>query len=353
MTNDASRQPSSTAPDWEAIARYLAGESTDGEAVRVRGWLEANPGGKAVIERLDTVITIEQPGVDVEAALRNVHARMAEPTVLPRLGLERGGANRARRSPWIIPALAAAAIVVVAVTVSRRSSSGPNVALAPAAHTYSTAVGQRDSVLLADGSRIILGPDSRLTVPGDYGTGSRTVELHGDGYFDVRHDAARPFAVHVANALVEDVGTTFTVESDPGDTTAVAVMAGMVRLRPAGSEPTAGALLAAGDRGSLTADGRVHAYPHGAHADDAAWTAGRLVFRDASLARVAGEIHRWYGIELRVTDSSLLNHHVTTTLNGESADQMLRILRLALGVRIDRQGDTAIVSPSRGGAIVR
>jgi transmembrane sensor len=192
-----------------------------------------------------------------------------------------------------------------------------------------------------------------LTVPNDYGTTTRAVELHGDAFFDVRHDAAKPFAVRVANALVEDVGTTFTVESDPGDTTAVAVLTGSVRLRPAGSSPTAGTLLEAGDRGALAANGDVHAYPRTAGADDAAWTAGRLVFHDASLARVAGEIRRWYGIELRVTDSSLLNRHVHTTLNGESADQMLKILGLMLGAHIERQGDTAIVSLSRGSATMR
>ena len=89
--------------------------------------------------------------------------------------------------------------------------------------------------MLADGSRVILGPDSRLTVPADFGSTARAVELKGDGYFDVRHDAAKPFTVRVANALVEDVGTTFTVESDAGDTTSVSVLSGSVRLRANGT----------------------------------------------------------------------------------------------------------------------
>ena len=77
--------------------------------------------------------------------------------------------------------------------------------------------------MLADGSRVVLGPDSRLTVPADFGSGARAVELEGDGYFDVRHDAAKPFAVRVGQALVEDVGTTFRVESDDGNATSVSV----------------------------------------------------------------------------------------------------------------------------------
>src|SRR6185503_14021413 len=109
------------------------------------------------------------------------------------------------------------------------------------------------------------------------------------------------------------------------------------------SHATDGAVLAAGDRGSIAKDGSIRAFPHAAGADDAAWISGRLVFRDASFSRVAAELHRWYGIELRAADAPLLARHVTTTLEGESADQALKILGLSLGARIERHGDTATV----------
>src|SRR5437773_2333720 len=149
MSNDASghadrRSTPGNAPDWEAIARYLAGESSAAESAIVERWLEEHPGDRALVQRLDYIVTPEVEHVD--------------------------------------------------------------------------------------GSRVILGPDSRLTVRGGYGTASRDVELSGDAYFDVHHDAAKPFAVHVAKAVIEDIGTTFTVESDGADTTTVAVLTGSVRL---------------------------------------------------------------------------------------------------------------------------
>jgi transmembrane sensor len=235
----------------------------------------------------------------------------------------------------------------------RSSSKAPSTD-APAARNYATRTGQRDSIMLADGSRVILGPDSRLTVPADYGTDARSIELHGDGYFDVRHDATKPFTVRVANALVEDIGTTFTVESDAGDTTSVSVLSGSVRLRPQGSPASAGAILAAGDRGSLTVNGQVHAYPNTVRTDDASWTTGRVVFHDASLPRIVAEIHRWYGVDLRIADTSMLSRHVTTTFDAsDSIDQVLRSLSLTLGARFDRQGDSATIHPNSGPATVR
>jgi transmembrane sensor len=309
--------------------------------------LEANPAEKDLVARLDAaVVTDAGADVDVEAALARVHARMGETERRPRLTLDRGRSPARWRTIAVGALLTAAAVVGIMVTLrSAHVASTPTVI---AAHTYSTQVGKRDSVKLADGTRVLLGPDSRLTVPADYGTTTRTVELHGDGYFDVQHDAAKPFAVRVGAALIEDVGTTFTVESDAGDATSVAVVTGSVRLRGSNSSPDGGVVLAAGDRGWIDAQGNARAERQSVRDDDVAWTTGRLVFREASLTRVAGEIHRWYGVTLHVADSSLLERHVTASFAGEPIDQVLKIIGLTLGARVERQGDSATVTTIHG-----
>ena len=327
------------APDWEAIARYLAGESQPEEASIIEQWLEAHPHDRELVERLDAEATIEAADVDVEAALARVHARMAEPSrprVLPM--------PPARRPLWqplgVIGLLAAAAVVGLVVT--RDSGTTPDESgTALSARVYTTGVGQRDSVRLVDGTRVVLGPDSRLTVPGYYGATGRSVELRGDGYFDVVHDATKPFAVRVGQAVVEDIGTTFSVESDDAAATSVSVVTGSVRLRQAASEPTSGVVLAAGDRGSIDEAGRASAKQHVVRDEDIAWTRGQLIFRDAPLSRVANELRRWYGVTLRVNDSALLNTPVSTSFAGEPADRVLNIIGLTLGARVQRQGDTA------------
>jgi transmembrane sensor len=345
MTDDVSptgRHPGSgsgAAPDWEAIARYLAGESRPEEASIIGQWLEAHPRDRELVERLEAEATIEPPDVDVEAALTRVHARMAEPARPRVLSMP-----PARRPLWqplgVIGLLAAAAVVGVVVTRQLRRVPDQG-AKATLARTYTTGVGQRDSVRLSDGTRVVLGPDTRFTVPADYGTTSRSVELRGDGYFDVVHDAAKPFAVRVGGAVVEDIGTTFSVESDDAAATSVSVVTGSVRLRQAASEPTSGVVLAAGDRGSIDESGRATAQQHVVRDEDVAWTRGQLVFRDAPLSRVANELRRWYGVTLRVNDSALLSTPVSTSFAGEPADRVLDIIGLTLGARVQRQGDTA------------
>ncbi|HEY4215494.1 MAG TPA: FecR domain-containing protein [Gemmatimonadaceae bacterium] len=348
-------------PDWEALARFLAGESPDNEAVVMRDWLASHPQDRALIEVLQSADgdeTASRPGavdmsdVDVEAALSAVHRRMEtaaeSPVVSPGLTVQRGGAPRPRhRALLVTSALAAAAIIVAYVTVRRGPVVAPPAEAAPS-RLYATGFGQRDSVILGEGSRIILGPDSRLMVPIDYGSTTRSVELLGDAYFEIRHDASKPFSVKVGHALIEDVGTTFTVESDAADTVSVSVLTGSVRLRLGEAKASSGVVLDAGDRGSFTADGFTHAYPHTATAADSAWTTGRLVFQGASLDRVGSEIHRWFGVTVIVADSSLTSRHVTASFNGESVDQVLKIVGLTLGARIERKGDSAFVYSSGG-----
>jgi transmembrane sensor len=331
---------SGAAPDWEAIARYLAGESQPEEASVIEQWLESHPRDRELVERLNTEASIELPEVDVEAALTRVHARMNEKSGPRVLSMQRPG----RRPLWqplgVVGLLAAAAIVGVVVT--RQSGTIPDESgTALSARVYTTGVGQRDSVRLVDGTRVVLGPDSRLTVAGYYGATGRSVELRGDAYFDVVHDAGKPFAVRVGQAVIEDIGTTFSVESDETDATSVSVVTGSVRLRQAQSEPASGVVLAAGDRGSIDESGRATAQQHVVRDEDIAWTRGQLVFRDAPLSRVANELRRWYGVTLRVSDSALLSTRVSTSFAGEPTERVLDIIGLTVGARVQRQGDTA------------
>ncbi|HXD48687.1 MAG TPA: FecR domain-containing protein [Gemmatimonadaceae bacterium] len=360
-------------PDWDELARYAAGETDASESARVSAWLETHPADHALVEALAQPITDTVAGtVDVEAALARVHGLMQNtrraadvghrrPILAPaahRPGLLRAPATRPRRwrAATAASLLAAAAVVLLIFTRHRRPPSGGQLA----ARTYTTSVGQRDSILLADGSRVVLGPDSRLEVSAylapTYAQGSRDVTLHGDAVFVVEHNPARPFTVRVDGAVIEDIGTTFAIESDVGAATRVSVLAGSVRLR-AGSPRTAadtGVTLAAGDRGTVDLTGRARAERRAPVADDAAWTSGRLAFRDAPMAQITGELHRWYGVLLNVADSSLADRHVTTTFESdEPVDDVLTKIGLALGARVERHGNLATLTLKRGSVPIR
>lgn len=357
-TQDSNFDPTAEPFDWDAVARYLAGESTPDEARAVRVWLAARPERAELVTALgrsfDRLAAADTSHVDVERALASVHARMSEPA----LSVERGSSLRfaprlrpaiplwRRPAPWLAAA-AAVAITAVGIARMRPGRGDPTPAPAPGAAAYTTATGARDSLRLPDGTRVILGPASRLTVAAGYGVARREVDLLGEGYFDVAHDTSHPFVVRAGAAAIEDIGTAFTVRADSASAVRVAVTAGRVRLsRAAGGE--SGVILEAGEVATLDSALRI---TRGVTTTDRelAWTRGRLVFRDAPMAQVAADLRRWYGLELPVADAALRGRHLTATFEKETPEQVLDVIGGALGVTLVRRGDVVVVGGSTRG----
>jgi transmembrane sensor len=336
--------------DWEAIARYLAGESPDAEADAVRAWLVARPADAELVTALDRTLdrlaVTPTAEIDVEAALQRAIARRdGERDAADVRPIRRVPTVSARRSLWRSPGLRAAAAVLVVAAGGLFWRVRQPASVAPA-RTFATGVGQRDSVSLPDGSHVVLGPSSRLVIASGYGDPNREVELTGEGYFEVKHDDAHTFTVRAGTATIRDVGTVFTVRTGDADRVRVAVREGAVLLD--GASAGRGVVLHQGDVGVVQGTGHAQAQRGTATSDDVAWTAGRLVFREAPLSEVAAELRRWYGLELRVTDSALARRPLTASFAGDTPDHVLEVIGLALGARVERHGDTAVVRPAEG-----
>ena len=341
--------------DWEAVARHMSGEDTAESRSHIEALL-AEPGNRELLASLDELtsrMSSEIPtDVDVEAALRMVKARFddTEPVSL-RLERSTTSVPTARRAKWRVPfpAIAAAALIAAGLgtwlTVSRHAPTGNKAT--PAPRMLATGVGIRDSLRLTDGTKVVLGPQSSIRVALGYDVSSRVVEVRGVAYFEVIHDAARPFTVKTSNATIQDVGTKFAVRTDSPDGVGVIVTEGSVSLAPVqGVAPPV--VLKAGDRGTLNSSGRVVTRHGAANDDDLAWLNGRLVFRETPISEVASELRRWYGIELQLADPSLAGRHLTATFSGEPADRVLEVIGLALGADIERHGDTAVIRSNKG-----
>jgi ferric-dicitrate binding protein FerR (iron transport regulator) len=109
--------------------------------------------------------------------------------------------------------------------------------------------------------------------------------------------------------------------------------------------------LAAGDIGVVVDNETVTSHHGGSAVPYLAWMRDSLVFREAPLSEVSNELRRWYGVVLRVEDSSLAKQHLTMTFSGDSLDLVLRVIALNLHrAEMERRGDTVIVRPSTGSA---
>ena len=365
MPNESDQLPEGRDADWDAIARWLAGESDPAETSAVETWVASHPLDArivAAVKEHETHVSaraelgVTETALDVEQALGAVRARIAADT--PRLTVIRGGAPRIPASApstaslapnrwlgWRGGVLAAAAGLAIYVGASRRAATNaPSVA----SREIVTKVGQRDSLTLTDGTRIVLAPGSRLTVAAGYGTRTREVTLDGAAYFDVQHNASLPFTVRARGAQINDIGTAFSVSTDAVGGVSVAVTHGIVAIRDTAVGAAGSVELRAGDRGALR-NGTVAVTRGSVTNDDVSWTTGHLAYRDTPLDDVRADLQRWYGIDLRVADPMLASRTLTGSSPSDSATATVRWIALLLGADVVQRGDTVFLQPAGRG----
>jgi transmembrane sensor len=336
--------------DWIRISESLAGRDSPTERAEFERWTAGTPERQRLVESLARVweraAEIQDPiDVDTPAAWRALRARLAlsgatEPRIEPRGVMELPAARVGR---WVGIA-AAAAIVVLGVggvlILRRASTQGVSRGQEPAVREVITAQGQRADLRLADGSRVVLGVDSKLRWPISFGAGAREVSLEGEALFVIAHDPAKPFVVHSRNAVIDDLGTEFGVRAYPEDRNVrVVVRSGTVALAVAPDPRVHRAVLQAGDGGSLAADGAMRV-EHGVDVDrELAFAEGRLELTDAPMSDVARALERWYGVQLVVDDTSLAHATVNASFAAhEEFSAVLRTLGRALGARVEQRG---------------
>lgn len=203
------------------------------------------------------------------------------------------------------------------------------------AQTYATASGQRATVTLADGSRVVLGPAT--TLHADWTPIQMTVTVQGKALFTVAHSSTRPFIVNTGRSTTRVLGTTFFVQQYGTDrTTQVAVINGRVSVR--GRPHGASAVLSANTAATVNDSGQVLVTPNIVVNDYAAWATGVLVFHNAPAGDVVAELGRTYGVDLELSDSLRLRQRLTwsVSVTDQSLSDVLDGLALLLDVHVVR-----------------
>ena len=234
----------------------------------------------------------------------------------------------------------AAAVVIAAgigITASRFIAEPPE-------RVYTTPIGGRETISFADGSKIELNTDTVLRTR--MTTSQRTVWLDkGEAYFQVKHDAAHPFAVMAEGHRVTDLGTAFLVRRDSGRLE-VSLVQGRARVE---SEtvlmPSQSATLAPGDVVVASANSMAMEKKSAADLDNAlAWRRGMLVFHRTPLADVAREYNRYNRTKIVIAGADVGRRVISATLPATDLNAFARMAREFFGLHVAQNGDEILIS---------
>jgi transmembrane sensor len=208
------------------------------------------------------------------------------------------------------------------------------IAPAPIVARYETARGEQRDVRLADGSTLHLNGATRVDVrlEGD----RRFAKLErGEAFFDVAHDAGRPFAVRAGSSEIRVLGTAFDVEMGRGEVK-LAVYRGKVRFGGAGSEAR-GVDVPAGWR-SRFGDGAA-ASPRRFDATREDWRQGWLDTDDMRLTELIDALNRRDGPMIMDPPPAIANLKLSGRLRTDNPRALLTAMGQAYGFRLVAEGE--------------
>jgi transmembrane sensor len=293
---------------------------SDAEQAEFQTWLMASPANRAAFWRLET-------------AWRDTDRLTAFHPASP-------SASVAARPPQFLPRILGAAIVVLTVIVF--GAGVGEYLLSQRTQLFETAVGARRTLFLADGSRVELNTNSEVHV---FRNGNRReiVLDKGEAYFEVKHDAVRPFIVMAGNGRVTDLGTKFVVRRE-GEALRIAVSDGRVRYDE-GRSAHRGAVLNAGDIAIVDSRSISIVRNHPVDiSNDFAWRRGALVFDNATLADVADEFNRYNSTKLVIADKEAQHIQIAGTFHANNLDAFVQTVRRVLMLHVEKRGSVIAIS---------
>jgi hypothetical protein len=173
-------------------------------------------------------------------------------------------------------------------------------------NTVRTPNGAQYHLRLADGTDVWLNAASSLRFPTAFQGADRIVAITGEAYFEVAHDAAKPFRVQTNGSQVEVLGTRFNVNAyEDGGQWKTTLIQGKVRV----TRDKAKVVLLPGHQARLNAvTGRFDV--KAANIEEAlAWKNGNFQFENTDIKTVMNQIARWYNVEVVFKDGIPEGHY--------------------------------------------
>ena len=196
-------------------------------------------------------------------------------------------------------------------------------------------------VVLADGTKVWLNSASRLIYPQSFMGKERRVVLSGEAFFDVTHDAERPFVVETSRMNVKVLGTRFNVNDyDDNEEVSTTLVNGSVEI-------------ISGDQQAFRLVPGEQAYGKENELEKrevnvrlyTSWIDGKFLFNNTELEEIAKQISRWYDVEIFFSSESVKKVRFTGAIvKFKPLEDLVRMIESTSQVRFSVKGKTIVIS---------
>ncbi len=320
----------------ELIPRYLVGETTSEEERRLLDWISLTEENERQYEAMKKVFNLSEKyyvnrvdetlDINIDQEWNHFINQINKREETPVRVLQ---SEKQPLSIWYKVAATLLILVVSGFIINYFTSRNTPT-------LYQTA-DNKLTVTLPDGSKVSLNRHSQLSYSVEFGEAKRTVELKGEAFFDVSHDATKPFIIHANSATIEVVGTSFNVRAyDVHKEVEVIVKTGMVKVLASEKE----VILTAGQKGTYSESKHQLNSVTNQDINFLSWNTQKVVFEETELRTVIETLNKTYGVNITIAATEVpTSCVVTVTFDHQTLDAVLHVLETTLNLKYNINGN--------------
>jgi len=329
--------------DWELLAKYLCGESSDEENALIHSWSEKDRQNLQLLSSLRDkwekipLMNIDESGTDI--AWEKVRQKVGGSRIIIPSHTARRITLRPSPSLAYLARVAALVVLILGSSYLIISRFTAISSLLTGATIVASDPANGKSIQLSDGSTVYLNADSRIVYNENRKEHIRNVRLKGEAFFEVRHDMENPFIVTAKNAIIRVTGTSFNIRTEENTgIVSVFVESGSVEVSRKGSDLLP-VIIEAGYSGLVTAAKIERVIP--ADPNLLSWKTKNLVFHETKMADVLEALNHTFHRNIVCKDERIMDFRFTGNFNNQPVDTILQVLSTAFHLKVDF-GDEAI-----------
>ena len=262
------------------------------------------------------------------------------------------------------------ALLCLAVLVSgffiwkKKDTSGvvlPEGSVLLSKNVYHTEKTQRKKITFEDGTIVLLNAETKISLRRGYNKETREVDLIGEAFFEVEHNAAVPFIVHTSKMDIKVLGTKFNVSAYPDERkTQASLIIGSIQaslndnshrhfvLKPREKITIEEPQAAAKNEGiqknmSLVSMSNIRLSDKNVVVETA-WINNGLEITDETFAELQQKLEREYGVTFIFKNEEVKQYRFTATLKNEPINEVLKAMQTVNHFNYKIKGNTVQLS---------
>ena len=328
------------------LAKYLSGEMDEIEMQDFERQFSDSEGNKEIIEKMkhNWLAISEYDGdkmPDASKAWKKLHSRLLDENLIP----NHDGSNKSLVSSGFFKIAAAIILFLTVGTVLYLSLNRK-----PAIEMVSLNTQSETNTLiktLADGSVIYIAQNSLFSFPEKFEEDSRNVELKGEAFFDITPNPNQPFIIETDEAIIQVLGTAFTVKTQNGSAFKLNVERGKVKVTLK-NRPSTTAFVEAGESITATKNNSLVKSKQST-SDFSAWYKKSMHFKDEPLKNIINVLNRNFNTTFVAANTETGNRKLTVTFQDETAETMTELLCTTLNLKSQNSNGSVVLSEIKSG----